>query len=58
MEITLTAKDTDNLSTVFGPFDENIETIEKELGVRIISRGDMLSVSGEKEQAGKVRTRL
>ncbi len=51
MELTLTVKDTDNLSTVFGPFDENLETIEKELGVRIISRGDMLSVSGEKQQA-------
>lgn len=49
MEITLNASDVDNLSVVFGPFDENIETIEKELAVRIISRGDMLSVSGEKD---------
>ncbi|MBR5011032.1 MAG: PhoH family protein [Clostridia bacterium] len=53
MEMTFNTADVEYLSVVFGPFDENIEAIEKELSVRIISRGDMLSVSGENENVDR-----
>lgn len=49
MEKTLNGIDTEYLSAVFGAFDENIEIIEKECLVKIISRGDMVSVTGERE---------
>ena len=49
MEKTFTAHNSEKLSVVFGPFDENLEIIEKELNVRVLSRGDVLSVNGEKE---------
>jgi len=49
MEKTLSGIDAECLSVVFGAFDENIEIVERELSIRIISRGDMLSVNGEKE---------
>ena len=49
MEKTLTAACGEKLSAIFGPFDENLEIIEKELSVRVVSRGDVLSISGEKD---------
>lgn len=49
MEKVLNGVDIEHLSVVFGAFDENVEIMEKELSVKIISRGDMLSVIGEKE---------
>lgn len=49
MEKTLNGLNSEYLSVVFGAFDENVEILEKELSVRIVSRGDMLSVNGEKE---------
>lgn len=49
MEKTLDGINIDNFSVVFGAFDENIEIIEKELGIRIISRDDKLLVDGEKD---------
>lgn len=49
MEKTFSGVDTEHLSAVFGAFDENIEIIEKECGVKISSRGDMVSVTGEKD---------
>ena len=48
MEKTLAGVNIEYLSAVFGAFDENIEIIEKECGVKIISRADMVSVTGEK----------
>ncbi len=58
MERTLNVKDSENMSVVFGPFDENIEIIEKELNVRIIGRGDMLSISGDKDNVERAITTL
>ena len=49
MEKTLNGVNIEYISAVFGAFDENIEIIERELGVKIISRGDMLSVNGERD---------
>ena len=49
MEKTLGDINGEYLSTVFGAFDENVEIIEKECSVKIISRGDMISVTGETE---------
>ncbi len=57
MEKTLCGVDIEYLSVVFGAFDENVEILEKELSVKIISRGDMLSVNGEKDNVDRaVRT--
>ena len=49
MEKTLNGLETEYISAVFGAFDENIEIIENECDVKIISRGDMVSVTGERE---------
>ena len=49
MEKTLNGLETEYISAVFGAFDENIEIIENECNVRILSRGDMVSVTGERE---------
>ena len=49
MEKTITGVEIEYISSVFGAFDENLEIIEKELFVKIISRGDVISVSGEKD---------
>ncbi len=49
MEKTISGVDVDSLSSVFGAFDENIEIIEKECLVRIVSRDGIVSVTGEKE---------
>lgn len=57
MEKTLNGVDIDSLSVVFGAFDENVEIIEREFSVKIISRGDMLSVNGERDMVdAAVRT--
>ena len=37
----------DQLSNLFGSFDENIKTLEKELGVTVVSRGEDLHILGE-----------
>ncbi len=49
MEKTLNGLEAEYISAVFGAFDENIEIIENECNVRILSRGDMVSVTGERE---------
>ncbi len=37
----------DDIIGLFGSFDENMQEVEKELGVKVISRGGELRVSGE-----------
>lgn len=39
--------------SLFGSFDENIRQIEQEFGVRVISRGSDLKISGEAENVAK-----
>jgi phosphate starvation-inducible PhoH-like protein len=47
----------DKISGLFGSFDENIISIEKEFNVQISNRGDELKVTGEPENVAKaVRT--
>lgn len=48
MEKTLKIiKDTQEARTLFGTHDENLKTIEKELGISIIPRGDILKIQGD-----------
>lgn len=49
MERSINGIEIEHISVVFGAFDENIEIIENEFSVKIISRGDALSVNGERE---------
>lgn len=58
MEKTLAGVNIEYLSAVFGAFDENIEIIEKECGVKIISRADMVSVTGEKSNVEHAESTL
>lgn len=39
--------------SLFGSFDENIKTIEKEYGVNVISRGSELKITGDVEAVNK-----
>ena len=49
MEKTVSVVGTEYISAVFGAFDENIEIIENEFSVKIISRGDAVSVIGDRD---------
>ncbi len=49
MEKSIVGIEMEYISAVFGAFDENIEIIEKEFSVKIVSRGDAISVNGEKD---------
>ncbi|MCL2084067.1 MAG: PhoH family protein [Oscillospiraceae bacterium] len=46
----LTIRDTEQLSALFGAYDENIKLIENHLGVSIMTRGDNIRISGKDEQ--------
>ena len=48
----------DDLSAVFGSFDENIKRIEEALDVKIINRGTDLRVSGDAEAVDKAARAL
>ncbi len=41
------------ISNIFGQLDENIKTIEKSFSVKIVSRGDAISLEGESENVAK-----
>ena len=57
IERTVNAEFIDDLSSVFGSFDENIRRIEDALCVSIVDRGTELKVTGDEEAADKaVRT--
>ena len=57
VERIVNADRVEDLIAVFGSFDENVRRIEESLGVRIVSRGDDLKVTGDEEMADKaVRT--
>jgi phosphate starvation-inducible protein PhoH and related proteins len=48
MEKTLKIiKDTEEAKTLFGTHDENLKTIERELGVTIVARGNILKIQGD-----------
>ncbi len=49
MEKSINGIELECISVVFGAFDENLEIIENEFSVKVISRGDVISVSGEKD---------
>ena len=57
IERTVNAEFIDDLSCLFGSFDENIRRIEDSLCVSIVNRGSELKVTGDEEAADKaVRT--
>lgn len=51
-EITLEPEDQKRLSSLCGPFDDNIKQIERRLGVEITYRNNAFKVIGEPMQAG------
>ena len=57
IERNVNAEFIDDLSSVFGSFDENIRRIEEALSVSIVNRGTELKITGDEESADKaVRT--
>jgi len=57
MERTVNVERVEDLITVFGSFDENINRIEESLSVTIVNRGNHLKVCGDPEAVDKaVRT--
>ena len=47
--------ETQNLSLICGPVNSNIEQIENSLSIKIKSRGNSFSISGEKNNVVKAR---
>jgi phosphate starvation-inducible PhoH-like protein len=45
-EVSINAENTD-ISYIFGQFDVNVKRIEKDFGVKIVNRGDMIKILGE-----------
>ena len=43
----------EDLIAVFGSFDENMKTIEQELNVTIVNRGNELKITGDEEASYK-----
>ncbi len=61
MEKIMQAADEGSIINLFGSYDENIKIIERELGVKIISRDSALKIEGDEENtvlAEKVLTQL
>ena len=48
MEKTIKLKNTAETKALFGPSDEHLNTIEDELDVKVVLRGDALKISGDK----------
>jgi phosphate starvation-inducible protein PhoH and related proteins len=53
-EITILIPDPDEMMFVSGPHEQNIDRIEREFGVKVISRGAELRISGEPAQVARV----
>lgn len=51
MEKIMQAADEGSIINLFGSYDENIKIIERELGVKIISRDSALKIEGDEENA-------
>ena len=51
MEKILQVKNQEQMANVFGVFDENVKMIEKEYGVKIVQRDEIVKISGEEEAA-------
>ena len=49
MEKILQVKNQEQMANVFGIFDENVKMIEREYGVRIVQRDEIVKVSGEEK---------
>ena len=59
MEKTYDAKSNDDVMTLFGSFDENVNLIERETGVRIVPQDTTLRIIGDNaEKAHEVIRRL
>ncbi len=53
MEKILQVKNQEQMANVFGVFDENVKMIEKEYGVKIVQRDEIVKISGEEEAADR-----
>lgn len=57
-EKTLEVEDLDQISSIFGNYDENIKIIEKNYNVQIVHRGTQLKITGDEEEADKAQRTL
>ena len=48
-EKVIAVENTDQLSLLFGNFDENIQILQDEFGASIVCRGSDIKISGEEE---------
>ena len=48
-ERIIQVSDVDEISALFGSFDENINFIQRQYGVAILSRGTDIRISGEED---------
>jgi len=53
MEKLINISNINETKQLFGNFDENLKTVESNFGVKIVSRGEMLAVKGEKKSVDK-----
>ena len=58
IERTVNTEFIEDLSCVFGSFDENIRRIEDALAVSIVNRGTELKITGDEEAAHKAVANL
>ena len=56
LKFKLPAIESENLALVCGPVDANLNQIEESLEVKISSRGNSFSISGEKNNVVKSKT--
>ena len=55
MEIRITLDDIGAAAEIFGKHDENMSYLEESLGVKIVTRGGELVITGQPEQTSKTR---
>lgn len=53
MEKIIALQNSDEARVLFGKCDENLRLVESSFGIRIVSRGDKIVLSGEKQGVGK-----
>ena len=52
-ERIITADGIEHMLNLFGSYDENIESLQKEYGVTVVNRGDDIRISGEEENVSR-----
>ena len=53
MEQIITVDSVDDIINIFGKFDENVNRLQKQYDVSVLSRGSDIRISGEEAQVHK-----